>query len=231
MIPTVGKLVISAVSAGGLLIGVPAIAAADETDLSSAEARCLRGVDIRLDRLDRAADRVADANHVADDHEMTLTDQLAAATESLQALRDEIDGATIREQLRESCNSVVWDHRVYVLVLPRTRLVVAADAEVVAADRLASLADRLEGAIDEAEADGNDVGEQRDDLTTMRDYIETARTAAAGVPGEILDLSAADWNDNHTLLDPARRDTRTARLDLRSTARLAREIAGDLRRW
>jgi hypothetical protein len=107
--------------------------------------------------------------------------------------------------------------------------VAAGDAELTAVGKLEDVAKRLQDAIDKAADAGRDVTEERADLVSMRRYVESAHDDAAGITSSILDLTPADWNDDHTVLDPARKAAVDARLDLRSAHRLAKEIRQDLR--
>lgn len=211
------------------MVAPPASAAHGEEAGSRLRDRCLHAVDRRLDRLDRVNERVSNGRHLTDAHRTVLTDQLTATVESLTRLRDKITGES-GDALKQDCRSVAVDHRVYVLVLPRTRLVAAGDAELAAVGKFADVAKKFEEAIDKAASAGRDVAEERADLASMRSYVESARDGASGIAGSILDLTPADWNDDHTVLDPARKAAVDARLDLRSAHHLAREIRQDLRR-
>jgi len=114
-------------------------------------------------------------------------------------------------------------------VLPRTRLGAAADISGAAADRLSSVADALDAAIAKAGSAGRDTAAAKADLAAMRAKIDAGRTAAAGVAGQILGLTSADWNANHDVLAPARQSLRTARADLVAARDLGRKVVADLR--
>jgi hypothetical protein len=211
------------------VVATPASAARGEEDGSRPRDRCLHAVDRRLDRLDRANERIRGARHLTDAHQTMLTDQLTATAASLTRLRGKIASES-GDALKEDCRSVAGDHRVYVLVLPRARLVAAGDAELAAVGKFVDVARKLEAAIDKAADAGRDMTEARADLASMRAYVDSARHGASGIAGSILDLTPADWNADHTVLDPARKAAIDARLDLRSAHRLANEIRQDLRR-
>jgi hypothetical protein len=211
------------------VVATPASAARGEEDGSRPRDRCLHAVDRRLDRLDRANERIRGARHLTDAHQTMLTDQLTATAASLTRLRGKIASES-GDALKEDCRSVAGDHRVYVLVLPRARLVAAGDAELAAVGKFVDVARKLEAAIDKAGDAGRDMTEARADLASMRAYVDSARDGASGIAGSILDLTPADWNADHTVLDPARKAAIDARLDLRSAHRLANEIRQDLRR-
>jgi hypothetical protein len=232
---------VAAVLGAGLALALPATALAADSgrsrpalsertrDPERLKARCQEAIAKRLTALETAAKRLAAAKHVSDEHESTLAGIIDDTRASLTALAGEIAADSDVEALRAHCRSIFEDHRVFALVLPRTRLVVAADTAVAAADRLDQVADRLGRAIDKAEAAGQDVTQARADLETMRAKVDSARETASGVPDGILDLTPADWNDDHEVLTDAREDLRSARGDLKAARDLARGIVSDLK--
>ncbi|HEY3239136.1 MAG TPA: hypothetical protein VGL92_06205 [Acidimicrobiia bacterium] len=240
MTPLRTRLAAAALGAG-LILALPATALAapaDRTrtpavertaDLETLRARCLEAIDKRLTALETASGRLAEAEHVTDEHEATLAGIIDDTSASLDALAGEIGADTEAEALKAHCRSIFEDHRVFALVLPRTRLVVASDTAGAAADRLDQAADRIEQAIAEAEAAGQDVTQAKADLEAMRSEIDSARTSAAGVPDGILGLTPADWNADHEVLTPAREALRSARADLKAARDLARGIVAGLR--
>jgi hypothetical protein len=242
MTPLRIRLAAAALGAG-LVLAVPAAALAapgDRTrppvaestrpaDADTLRARCLEAIDKRLTALGTASQRLAAAEHVTDEHEVTLAGIIAETSASLDALAGEIGADTEAEALKAHCRSIFEDHRVFALVLPRTRLVVASDTAGAAADRLDQAADRIEQAIAEAGAAGKDVTQAKADLEAMRAEIDSARTTAAGVPDGILALTPADWNANHEVLTPAREALHSARADLKAARDLARGIVAALK--
>ncbi|MGH8971736.1 MAG: hypothetical protein ACRD0C_00840 [Acidimicrobiia bacterium] len=240
MTPLRTRLAAAALGAG-LVLALPATAFAADSgrsrpalsertqDPEVLKARCHEAIAKRLTALETASSRLGDAKHVTDEHESTLAGIIDDTSASLSALDAEITADTDPEALKAHCRSIFEDHRVFALVLPRTRLVVAADTAVAAADRLDQVADRLEQAIDKAEANGQDVTQARADLEAMRADVDSARTTAAGVPDSILDLTPADWNADHEVLTPAREDLRSARGDLKAARDLARGIVSSLK--
>jgi hypothetical protein len=197
-------------------------------DPEAMKARCLEAIDKRLSALETASRRLAEARHVTDGHEATLAGIIADTSASLDTLAGEIGADTEPETLKAHCRSIFGDHRVFALVLPRTRLVVASDTAIAAAARLEQVADRIERAIAEAAAAGQDVTQAEADLEAMRAEIDSARSTAAGVPDGILGLTPADWNADHEALTPAREALRSARGDLKAARDLARGIVAGL---
>ncbi len=197
-------------------------------DLEAVRARCLEAVRARLAALDSASGRLAASEAVTDEHQAALEAILSATGDSLTALAADITADTDAEGLKAHCRSIFEDHRVFALVLPRTRLVVGSDAAVAGAGKLVEMAGRIEEAIDEAEAGGTDVTEARAMLEAMRAAIASGQASATGVPGLVMDLTPADWNANHEVLTPARQALRSAAADLHEARQLGRQIVAGL---
>ena len=133
------------------VVATPASAAQGVKDGGRLRDRCLHAVDRRLDRLDRVTERIRGARHVTDAHQRVLTDQLTTTADSLSRLRGKI-ASDSGDALKADCRSVAVDHRVFVLVLPRARLVAAGDAELMAVGKFENVAEKLEDAIDKVVA-------------------------------------------------------------------------------
>lgn len=191
--------------------------------------RCLAQIDRRVTALDTRQRELVNARHLSAEHKAALDADINRTRAGLKALAEQIRAETDPVELRRECESIWTAYRVFVLVLPRTRLVATADAELFAVRRLTDVAARLEDAIDKAEADGKDVTEPRADLEAMKAKIASASTAAAGVAPSILPLTPADWNANHDVLVPAKNAVRSARSDLQAAAGLGREIVAALK--
>ena len=245
MIPLRTRLAAAALGAG-LVLALPATALAAERtpptgerarlagserprDPEELRTRCHEAIAKRLTALETASGRLAEARHVTDEHEGILSGILEDTTGSLTALDREIAADTEADALKAHCRAIFEDHRVFALVLPRTRLVVAADTAVAAAERLEGVADRIEDAIAKAEAAGQDVTQAKEDLAGMRSAIDSARTTAEGVPEGSLDLTPADWNADHGVLTPAREALRSARADLKAARELGRGIVASFK--
>lgn len=198
--------------------------------LGAAQTACERAIDDRLTALDRLAAAVDGRPAVTDEHQATLDGQFADARDGLTALRAEIAAATDAATLRADCQQIVTGYRVYLVVVPRTHEVVAADAVVDGADRLTARVDDLEAAIDTAEAAGHDVAHDRELLADLQAKVTAAHDAAAGVPDTVIGLTAADWDAGiaEPALESGHTTLKQARGDLTAALQDARQIVQDL---
>jgi hypothetical protein len=197
-------------------------------DIEVVRAKCLAAIDVRLPALSAAKAAVAANQHVTDDHQAALTSNIDETTARLQTLADAIKADSDLATLRDHCRSIFEDNRVFALVLPRTRLVVGADTATDAGAKLHDVAGKLADAIDKAEAAGRDVTQAKVDLDAMKAAIASGVAAAGTIPGAVLGLTPADWNNNHDVLTPARQSLRVARTDLKVARDLAVKIRHEL---
>jgi hypothetical protein len=202
---------------------------ASRRSIEDLRTRCLAAIDARLPALAAARTVLSGNQHVTDDHRAALVADLDETAARLRVLADLIKADTDLAALRDHCRSIFEDNRVFALVLPRVRLVVGADTATDAGAKLRYAAGKLADAIEKAEAAGQDVSQAKLDLDLMRAHIASGVAAAGSVPGAVMGLTPADWNDNHEVLTPARQSLRSARADLRVAHDLAVKIRNELR--
>ncbi len=232
-------LVTAAVVAGALLAPTAAFAQTDTTSTTVArgtrraerqsaaadevKSRCLNQIDRRQKALSAEKARLQNAKFLTDAHQSALEAINDKTSSGLATLADTIQGEDNFEQLRAECRQIVEDYRVFALVRPRTRLVLASDRELAAVTKLNGVADRIQSAIDKAKADGRDTAQAEASLATMRAAIASASDHADGVYGAVIDLKPADYNANNHVLDAPRSDVRAARDNLKQAVASGRD--------
>ena len=124
----------------------------------------------------------------------------------LQQLDQKIQGDTTVKQAAQDFSTIFSAYRVYVLVLPASRI--AADADRVTSTALPTLT----AASSKAQGLVNPQNHAQlqpliDDLNAQ---ISAASPATNGLAGTVLAFSPAQWNANHDVLSPARSSDQTA---------------------
>lgn len=232
-------LIGTAVVAGALFAPTAAFAQTDTTSttvargarraerqsaaLDEVKSRCLRQIDQRQKALGADKQRLQNAKALTDAHQRALEAINDKTSSGLATLADTIQGEDNFEQLRAECRQIVEDYRVFTLVRPRTRLVLASDRELAAVPRLNGVADRIQSAIDKAKADGRDTKQAEASLAAMRGAIASASDHADGVYGAVIELKPADYNANNNVLDAPRSDVRAGRDNLKQAVASARD--------
>lgn len=185
--------------------------------------RGLAEIDRRIATLTEAMARVQAAPRLTGAHRTELGDQLEGQRSELTALRAKVTGARRLVTLRSALGKVVTDYRVYVLTVPKTRGVGAADIVLAALDRMGGLSGRLEATV--AAVDDEDVEETATaDLEALTAELGQTRVKVENLATTLLALQAASYPANRPTLESARSDLRDARTSLEDCAALADQI-------
>lgn len=193
--------------------------------LSQIKERAAVAVDLRLDAISEMETAVGDSNVVTEEHRSVLLDMLASTAAGLTSLGETIAADTeISEALAHSAK-IVTDYRVFVLLLPQVRLVLASDGVERAAAVLGDAAATLEAASTAAREQGRDTTEADAAIARLRENLEAAKALVEGLASEVLALDPSGWPDNEAARDQARDDVRDAASALREARGAAHEAA------
>ena len=151
-------------------------------------------IDRRLVTIPVLQDHVAIAGGLAGADRTALQSQLTADTSGLTALRTAIDAETDVTVLRADLGKIVTGYRIYLLMVPKTAEVIAADAELAAVARLDTLSTKLQARITAAGAGGKDVTAAQADLDAMIAKVGQVSPLVSGIPAAVLPLTPAQYN-------------------------------------
>jgi len=197
-------------------------------DVAAIKARCDAQVDRRLATiadLERVIDQARDLTGA---HRGTLHQLLAGDRSGLQALRAKIDADGDAATLRSDCHKIVTDYRIYVLVAPKVRLVIAADRVAAIAARFDQLAPKVQSRIDAAKARGQDVTALQSALDDAKAKVADARSKTAGLADQVLALDPGGYPGNRSTLQSARQAMFAARQELLAARNDLRRIVSQL---
>lgn len=208
------------------LVAAPGLAGAQVATLAEGKALCDAAITRRVTDLAAVMRLLDAATHVSASDRSTLDGQIATASSGLTMLKGTIDADTTLRQLRLDCRSIVTTYRVYLVLIPKVHLVVAADRVLAASAALNNLAALVQGRI--AAAGGGSATLQAA-LSDLVAKAGGAQTAAAGIPGALLPLEASGYPANRPALLSARASLATARTDLAAALADAKTIQAALR--
>ena len=194
----------------------PAVPAGRVVDLEAARDRCSTGIDKRMDALDEASGRIAEAAHLTDEHEETLVALVSDTVTGLTELDAAITAATDAGALRSACQAVVYEHRVFVLRLPQIHATIGGDTGSHVVATFAEIAPELGDAIAEAQAAGLDVRNSPELLAEAETAAQAAAEHLAGTTEALLALTPDDVNSGaaEPIAEGVRDDLKSARAQL-----------------
>jgi hypothetical protein len=213
-----------------LVVATPTLAAGQTAPkLSGPRTACDAMVGRRLNDLARTNTEVDAAPHLTGPDRSKLDSILTATTTGLMSLKTKIDADDTPVALRTDCRTIVTGYRVYLMVNPQARLVVAADRALAAANALSELANLLQARVARDVAAGKDVSKAKADVIQLTTQAQAAHAAASGVPAGVLALTPAGYPGNRPTLVAARATLATTRGELVAATEAGRRAVAALR--
>jgi hypothetical protein len=207
-------------SAAALSAGATAGAATPSPpSLSAIQAKARADINLRVNDLNAAIQKVNGAKHLGSDQQ-SLDTYLQRDIAPLQALETKIDNDTSVTQAEQDYATIFSDFRVLALVLPAARQ--AADADVVTT----AAAPALTSDSGKAQSHVNSTNQStlQPMINSLNTDISGATAAASGVAGTVMSDVPSQWNANHSLLSPTKDKLSTAKSDVKNAVSELRQI-------
>jgi hypothetical protein len=186
------------ITAGPAGKGVCAVeAAAAHTSDKVADLRAFGDCEInrRFATLTVLASKVSSSKVLTTSDAAALTAEISSTRSGLTALKATIDAETSIPALKADIVKIAAGFRVYLLVVPQVHLTNGADGVLATQTRFSDINTKLTAAIAAAKAAGKDVTAAQNDLDAMNAAVASAVALATPIPGKLLPLTPADWND------------------------------------
>lgn len=185
---------------GTSLIGLaPGAGAANpKVDPGTIKARCDQAISQRESTLSDLETKVAASKHLTDADRASLEGQLQSAASGLTTLKGTIDADSTAQQVRIDCKRIYTDFRVYLLLVPKTHLVIGDDRALAAVSTLQSAEPKIEQVIDDAAHLGvpqDRVADARAKFADLKSQVDAAQTHAGGLADELVALTPSQIND------------------------------------
>ncbi|HEY6736722.1 MAG TPA: hypothetical protein VI322_03320 [Candidatus Saccharimonadia bacterium] len=201
----------------------PTPSAATSQRLTNLKTKGAAEIDRRLTNLTAAFEKLAKARKISAADKGALAKQIQDESTGLTSLKTKLANETTLAGARADVASIVTDYRVYVLMLPKTRLVAATDAAAVSVSNLNDLAAKLTSHISAAKSNNKDVSALETKLDDMKAKTADAGDKIDGLVAKLLAVQPSDYNTSHAVLGTYRQilaavvtDITAARADAKS---------------
>lgn len=195
-----------------------------EANIDRLKERANKEIDRRIASLERLLTRINEMKRMTAAQKTSLTAQVQAEIDKLEALKTKIAADTDMATLKTDVQSIVTAYRIYALFLPKIQILGAADRLQTTADMMSSHAAQLSGKIEEQQTNGQDVTEAEALLTDMNAKIADAKTQAQNAINSVTPLTPEGFPGNKTELQNARQMIVTGVKDLNTARQDARKI-------
>jgi hypothetical protein len=204
-------VLMSAATSGTVLAIVspaPVAGATSAQKLAALQSKGTVEIDRRLSNLTAATAKLAASTKLTAADKAALTKQVQDEISGLTTLKAKLAAETAIAGARVDVVSIVSDYRVYVLLLPKTRLVASSDRFAVAEDKLTALHDKLGAKVPSTDA------ASLAKLTDMQKQTAAAKSISDSLVPKLLAMAPTDYNANHAVLVQYRASLKTAQADL-----------------
>jgi len=196
----------------------PALA---QSQVENLKQRADNEINRRVTSLNNLIAKINNLKKITDTQKTDFVNQIQAEITSLNTLKTKIDADTDLVTLRTDAQSIVKSYRVYLLLIPKMNILVAADSLDTIADRLDVLAGKLEARINTA---GDvDVASLKTNLADIKTKSADMRIQAQKARDSIIPLTPDGYPGNKGILQQGRQYIVTGKNDLQ-TARHDAEI-------
>ena len=186
-------------------------------------------INLRLATLTSLNGAIGAAANLSAADESTLASLISADKIGLTALKARTDAETTVAAVRSDAHAMIDDYRVYLLVVPKVRFTVAADAETASVTKLRTVHDVLAKVASQLAAGGKDTSTETAQLATMARQLDAAASALTGQVATLLAIQPGPNGDAiHAQVVAVRSAVRGARDRLRASVVLAKRVRAEL---
>jgi hypothetical protein len=157
---------------------VAASATLSATVMTRAKTKADNEIDRRIKSLTDLSSRVSNMAKVSADFKQNLATNINNQVTALTTLKAKIDADTDGDTLKADIKTVSQAYRVYMLVIPQSRIAAAADREAQLISMMAGLGTKLQARIQQAQTAGADVTALVTALSDMGTQLGNAQTHA-----------------------------------------------------
>lgn len=198
---------------------------AQQTRIELARERASQEIERRIDVLTALDQRVQEMRRISSTVKASIASSVEGQIANLTELKGNIEADTDLETLRTDIHSITGSYRIFALIVPQARIIVAADKVKTTAALMSDFADKLQVRISAAQTSGNDVTELSRLLADMNakiaDAEELADAALALITGlqpdngdkTVQEANSAALREARVKIQAALADLHTARED------------------
>lgn len=230
-------------SATGLMIAGGAVFAAASDPLNSTsntatsqqnllaqmQSKGTAEINRRITSLNAAASKISSATKLTSSDKSYLQTEVSGEISGLTSLETTLNAETTVTAARTDVQNIFSEYRVYALILPKLRLVVAADGEQATAAKLSSFSPQLQTRITADQTAGKDVTTLQDKLNDMDSQTANAQSLANAIETKVLTLQPSDYDSDSTILSGDVTQLKTAHSDNQAAYSDAENVVSGLK--
>ena len=208
-------------------------AANSQAALSALQGRADKEIDVRIQSLNAQLTRIGQMARLSDAQKSTLQASSQGVITDLTTLKTKIDADTDMATLKTDVQSITKSERVYMLVVPQTAILSAADRVNTVATLISGIQAKLANRVSSLPA-GTNTAAMTTALSDMQTQIGNAQTAAQNASSGVAGLQPDNgvqttMTANNAALKTARAQILAAQKDLKTAQQDAKTVLQSLK--
>jgi hypothetical protein len=200
--------VVSAVALTTLPAGAIGYAAASSTTTSTITQTNLQlaisvgdgEITRRLTTLGNLSSGINSAQLLSASDKTSLGNEVSTETNALTSFKTQLDAETTVAAATTDDANVITEYRVYVLIVPKVYIVIAADNQQVTEGALTKLASSFQSVITSDKNAGKNVTTVQNELNDLNSQVAAAQSISSAMETGVVGLQPTDYNSDHTIL-------------------------------
>jgi len=185
------------------------------TNIPAAKAYVEKDLQKRVTELGILQTRLAASGKVTKSDRAALQSDIAGDLSAMHGLETQVSGDTTCAALVSAAHTMVFTYRVFLVMAPKTDLVIVADTESAVATQIQAAESRIESAINASGKTGKKAAAAEHAFGALETATASALKALDGVSATVMAQTPAGSPGNRPILVQARKSCETAYTDLR----------------
>lgn len=179
---------------------------------------------IRIKALNVAINRVSKATKISDADRNSLVADLQVNISGLNSLKTKIDAETDLDMLESEVKSIFIDFRIFMVVLPRDKGLLAVARFNAAVSKLESASSKLESTINEFKQAGKDTSEVEGELNVLKSDLAEAKSNINQAKSTFSSMTPERDDEAKSMVKSGIASLKAARDNLKDAGSQARKI-------
>jgi hypothetical protein len=193
---------------------VPTHVVASEEKLAKLKNKATKEINRRIAKLNMVLKLIDKIKNLTESQKSTLTTQVHAEIDKLNASQAKISGASDLATLKAEIKSLDNSYKAFALYVPKIQIIAKADKVLATVEKLSDLATKLEGT--DAATDAI--------LADMKKQLADAKTSAQAAIDAVIPLTPGEHSSNKTSLQNARKLLQAAQTSLKAANKDAKQL-------
>lgn len=203
----ISMVALTALSAGAVAQATTTTTSASTTTSSATQAKLQTVITVgngeitrRLTTLNNLTTGITASQFLTASDKSSLSSEISTEASDLTGLKTKLDAETTVVAATTDDLNVITEYRVYVLVVPKVNVIIAADRQQATEAALTTTANNFKNAIATAASAGKNVTTLQSELTDLNAQVAAAQSISSSMEAGVINLQPSDYNTDHAIL-------------------------------